>query len=110
MVPYRIVFRPVLEARFEDALLRCPHLPVMETYAICECARLPSLHPTSDDGNVVDTTALYWYVPADVFETLAPKYLAGPRNVLDAYIPVVIDRSIFFFKRSSHKSEAGVFG
>src|SRR4051794_23404681 len=55
-----------------------------------ERPRLPPLHARGDYRHMVHSPALHRHIAADVRKALPPKKLTRARDVLDAYVTIVI--------------------
>src|SRR5215472_11692044 len=75
-----------------------------------EGSRLPSLHTRGDDSDVIDASTLDRNISADLFKTLAAKYLAGAGDMLDTHEAIVIRLQGAVEKRRAHKPEFGIAG
>src|SRR6266852_1708708 len=87
-----------------------PSVPMVQIHLFRECLCLPALHSCGDICNAIYGPTFHSHIPADGFEALTPKQLAGTRYVLAANEPIVIWLIKGVSVRCSNQSQSRIFG
>src|SRR5437867_4091758 len=109
MSPKIIVLTPEAKGRCQARARCCAHRPMVAAHLLDECPGLPAFHPCRRHRDPVDSTAFYWQIAADLFETFSPEELARARDVFHGSESEVISGRALGEWRS-HYSESLVCG
>lgn len=90
MASQHVVLPAHVKRDLETVASGSAHLPVMKVYLLKKCSRLPALHASSRNSYEIDAADPSRSVSSDVFEALAPKYLALTGHMLGACKSVII--------------------